>query len=196
MDTYYLVPVFEYMEQPQNSNDFDQVNRKIVSNPNLSEYERAESLKMALNKLLNQQHQSKDDVRTIVREALREEMQKQQAPPATWIQPYAVPPPTWHQPAPPPTRPQEDTFARDVNVQNVNEKFNNYFKNVKVDETDEEDDYQSASSEVASTSQKTSRPQKWRTNSADVSENNIIKSGKVRATRMKAKLKGGWISRF
>ncbi len=194
METYYLVPVSEYMEQPQNLGDFDQINRKIVNNQSLSEYERAESLKVALNKLLNQQHQSKDDVRTIVRQAVREEMNRQQAPPPTWIQPYAVPPPTWHQPAPPPTRPQEDTF--DVNTQNLNEKFNNYFKNVKKDETEDEDDYQSASSEVASTSQKTSRPHKWRTNSADVSENNIIKSGKVRATRMKAKLKGGWISRF
>jgi len=191
---YYLIPVSEYMEHPQKSSDFDQVNTKIVNNPYLSEYEKADALKVALNKLLNQQQQSKDDIRTIVKETVREEMLRQQAPPTTWPQPYAFAPPTWTQPAPPPTRPREDTF--DVNTHNLNENFNNYFKNVKKDETEDEDDYQSASSEVASTSQKTSRPQKWRTNSADVSENNIIKSGKVRATRMKAKLKGGWISRF
>ena len=194
MDAYYLIPVSEYMEHPQKSSDFDQVNTKIVNNPYLSEYEKADALKVALNKLLNQQQQSKDDIRTIVKETVREEMLRQQAPPTTWPQPYAFAPPTWTQPAPPPTRPREDTF--DVNTHNLNENFNNYFKNVKKDETEDEDDYQSASSEIPSTSQKTPRPQKWRTNSADVSEHNIITSGKVRATRTKPKLKGGWISRW
>jgi len=63
MDIFYLVPVAEYtgLENPASNNNFDQINRKIVNNPYLSEEERADSLKLALNKFLNQQRKSKED---------------------------------------------------------------------------------------------------------------------------------------
>jgi len=192
MDIFYLVPVAEYtgLENPASNSNFDQINRKIVNNPYLSEEERADSLKLALNKFLNQQRKSKEDVNAIIREAVKQELKKQQ--------PKLAPPQVQQ---PPPSLPQ-DTFARDVNDDelDLNHTFNNYFQNVKNEQTDDEDDYMSASSEVPQAPMKTPKaPANRPKNLADISESNILSSGKIRTARTTKsyRTKGaGWIEHY
>ena len=192
MDIFYLVPVAEYtgLENPASNSNFDQINSKIVNNPYLSEEERADSLKLALNKFLNQQRKSKEDVNAIIREAVKQELEKQQ--------PKLAPPQVQQ---PPPSLPQ-DTFARDVNDDelDLNHTFNNYFQNVKNEQTDDEDDYMSASSEVPLAPMKTPKvPANRPKNLADISESNILSSGKIRTTRTTKshRTKGaGWIEHY
>jgi len=193
MDIFYLVPVSEYtvLENPGSNTNFDRINKKIMDDPNLSEEERADSLKLALNKFLNKQRKTKEDVNAIVREAVKQELKKHQ--------PTVDQPPRLQQ-APPSI--QEDRFATDVNDDelDLNQTFNNYFQNVKDEQTDDEDDYMSASSEVPTTWTRAPQTQSNRPkNFTDISRSNILSSGKVRATRTTKsyRTKGaGWIEYY
>ena len=53
MNTYYLVPSAEYNQTKVQKRDFDGITERIVTNPQLDEYQQAVALQESLNKFLN-----------------------------------------------------------------------------------------------------------------------------------------------
>ena len=77
MNTYYLVPVFEYEGlQKQPSLSFDQASSSVVNASGLTEERRAEKLRDLLNSLLNQKVAAKaqpdSDIKAAIRKVITE----------------------------------------------------------------------------------------------------------------------------